>query len=191
MGEGRGKGGVGRGKGRGSTRLLGVLPAARRRQVLGVHRTIAWPARALEEVRRLRHAAAHAGPLLGRGFGRGCGAAAVVAEEAAEDAVGRRGAGPPTGARRDIRSWMARRRRQWCVHQLFAGRFQGNDRAYQKRRVGVKTTPSRRCMNGAKGEWVGGARGQRMRSKNANGSATRRAANAVLESASANVVRKE
>jgi hypothetical protein len=35
MGEGRGKGGVGRGKGRGSTRLLGVLPAARRRQVLG------------------------------------------------------------------------------------------------------------------------------------------------------------
>ena len=37
MGEGRGKGGVGRGKGRGSTRLLGVLPAARRRQV-GVHR---------------------------------------------------------------------------------------------------------------------------------------------------------
>ena len=107
MGEGRGKGGVGRGKGRGSTRLLGVLPAARRRQVLGVHRTIAWPARALEEVRRLRHAAAHAGPLLGRGCGRGCGAAAVVAEEAAEDAVGRRGAGPPTGARRDIRSWMA------------------------------------------------------------------------------------
>ena len=102
MGEGRGKGGVGRGKGRGSTRLLGVLPAARRRQV-GVHRV----ARALEEARRLRHAAAHAGPLLGRGFGRGCGAAAVVAEEAAEDAVGRRGAGPPTGARRDIRSWMA------------------------------------------------------------------------------------
>ena len=88
MGEGRGKGGVGRGKGRGSTRLLGVLPAARRRQV-GVHRV----ARALEESRRLRHAAAHAGPLvllLGRGFGRGCGAAAAVAEEAAEDAVGRR-----------------------------------------------------------------------------------------------------
>ena len=85
MGEGRGKGGVGRGKGRGSTRLLGVLPAARRRQV-GVHRV----ARALEEARRLRHAAAHAGPLLGRGFGRGCGAAAAVAEEAAEDAVGRR-----------------------------------------------------------------------------------------------------
>ena len=76
MGEGRGKGGVGRGKGRGSTRLLGVLPAARRRQV-GVHRV----ARALEEARRLRHAAAHAGPLLGRGFGRGCGAAAAVAEE--------------------------------------------------------------------------------------------------------------
>ena len=88
MGEGRGKGGVGRGKGRGSTRLLGVLPAARRRQV-GVHRV----ARALEEARRLRHAAAHAGPLLGRGFGRGCGAAAAVAEEAAEDAVGRRGLG--------------------------------------------------------------------------------------------------
>ena len=78
MGEGRGKGGVGRGKGRGSTRLLGVLPAARRRQV-GVHRV----ARALEEARRLRHAAAHTGPLLGRGFGRGCGAVAAVAEEAA------------------------------------------------------------------------------------------------------------
>ena len=46
MGEGRGKGGVGRGKGRGSTRLLGVLPAARRRQV-GVHRV----ARALEDAR--------------------------------------------------------------------------------------------------------------------------------------------
>ena len=73
MGEGRGKGGVGRGRGRGSTRLLGVLPAARRRQV-GVHRV----ARALEEARRLRHAAAHAGPLLGRGFGRGCGAAGYV-----------------------------------------------------------------------------------------------------------------
>ena len=168
MGEGRGKGGVGRGKGRGSTRLLGVLPAARRRQV-GVHRV----ARALEEARRLRHAAAHAGPLLGRRAARGHR--------------------PARGETFD-RGWR-RRRRQWCVHQLFAGRFQGNDRAYQKRRVGVKTTPSRRCMNGAKGEWVGGARGQRMRSKNANGSAngsaTRRAANAVLESASANVVRKE
>ena len=39
------------------------------------------------------------------------------------------------------RGWR-RHRRQWCVHQLFAGRFQGNSGAYQKWRVGLLFKPA-------------------------------------------------